>query len=101
MLRTALFLACIILQILDGAFTGYAATHSSLGLDVEGNPLVKQAMLLMGVFPALFLMKSLAIFFLVMLNRLKTSILIPCIIFGLYAPVVSAWSYILFLDKLP
>lgn len=101
MFKNSLFLACIILQILDGVFTGYAATHSSLGLSVEGNPLVKQLMLLLGVFPALFLLKSLAIVFLVFLKKLKTSIVVPLIIFGFYSPVVATWAYILFLDKLP
>lgn len=101
MFRSLLFALCILLQVLDGIFTGYAATQSSLGINVEGNPLVKELMLLLGIFPALFLVKSLAIAFLLCLKRIETGIVVPLIVFGFYTPVVATWAYILFLDKLP
>lgn len=98
--RKFLVVACIILQILDGVFTGYGALNSSLGIEVEGNPIVKMVMGYFGVVAALFIIKAFGIFTIFFLNRIKTPTAFFVIIFGLYVPVIYLWVKVIFVDNL-
>lgn len=98
--RKLLVISCIVLQILDGLFTGYGAINSSLGIDVEGNPIVKMCMSYIGIIPALLIIKGTGIFAIHFMNRIKTHTIFFVIIFGLYFPVIALWVKVIFLDKL-
>lgn len=94
------FVACIILQILDGIFTGYGVLYSSLGVEVEGNPLVKLMMSNLGVIPGLFIVKGVGIYMLSFLYKIKTPTPFFMVIFGLYFPVILLWMKVIFVDNL-
>lgn len=95
-----LIFACIILQILDGAFTGYGAINSSLGVDVEGNPFIKLMMINFGIIPALVVVKSCAIYAIYFLKRQNTPTWCFAVIFGIYFPIILLWCKVIFVDKL-
>lgn len=62
----------IILQILDGVFTGIGVSH--FGLDAEGNPFIHSLMSQLGYIPALVMAKSMAIGIIVYLCALSNLI---------------------------
>lgn len=95
-----LVLLCILLQILDGIFTGYGIFNSSLGVDAEGNPLVKYFINCLGVVPGLILVKSFAIAAVLYMQKNKVSPLAVGIVCGIYVPVVGTWAYIIFSGNL-
>lgn len=99
--RKFLVVSCILLQILDGGFTAFGALNSGLGVEVEGNPIIKSLMENIGIVPAITLVKVVGISLLIGLNKNKAPTYFFGIIFGIYAPVVSLWAYLVFLDKLP
>lgn len=86
---------CILLQILDGLFTWYGVTHLSIGLEAEGNIIVKEAMRAIGVIPALVLIKGFAIVILLKLYQesCRSFLSIVC---GLYTAVIVLWIVALF-----
>jgi hypothetical protein len=98
--RKLLVLACIVLQILDGSFTAYGATFSSLGLNIEGNPMVKYVMTLCGIVPGLFLVKSFGIALIHLMNRGNAPTYFFAIIFGIYSWVIYLWIDATFVDNL-
>lgn len=91
---------CIILQILDGVLTGYASQVSSYGTAVEGNPLVRYIMEVVGVVPGLFLVKGGAILMLMLLARLGVGRVALSIVFILYFFVVLLWVKVIFMGYL-
>ena len=97
--RALLIIACIVLQILDGTFTAYGVLFSSLGLDIEANPLVKSAMSVFGIMPGLVLVKGLCVVVLVSLRNIAPNHFYG-IIFGIYLLVVSDWAKAIFVDNL-
>lgn len=97
--RNFLVISCIILQILDGSFTAYGVSFSSLGLDIEGNPLVKSVMSLFGTIPGLLLVKGLAILTILFLRDTAPNRFFV-IIFGIYLLVICDWAKAIFVDNL-
>lgn len=95
-----LIFVCILLQVLDGLFTGYGIFNSKLGVDAEGNPLVKYVISLIGVVPALVLIKSLAIVVILHMRKLKNCFSTLVFIASLYTFVVATWAYIIFSGNL-
>lgn len=91
---------CILLQILDGIFTGYGIFNSSFGIDAEGNPLVKYVINSIGVVPGLILVKSFAIAAVLYMQKIKVSALAVGLVCGIYVPVVGTWAYIIFSGNL-
>ncbi len=98
--RTFLVLACIILQILDGSFTAYGVTYSSLGLDAEANPLVKTMMSIFGIIPGIVLVKASGIAALRFMQKIQTPTYFFAIICGIYSWVVYVWFKATFVDNL-
>lgn len=90
-----LTLFCILLQILDGLFTWYGVTHLSVGLEAEGNIIVKEAMRAIGVIPALVLIKGFAVLILLKLYQHSSKAFLS-IICGLYGAVALLWIVALF-----
>ena len=100
-MRNFLIWGCVILQVLDAVFTGYAIEHSSLGLSVEGNFLIRAIISQMGVWTGLLFVKMFAVSAILYLSKIKASSSYFVIIFGFYLPVVLLWAKVIFVDKLP
>lgn len=98
--RRLLILSCIILQILDGTFTAYGATFSSIGLSVEANPLVKELMTIFGIIPGLCIAKGSCIAIIRALQKMETPTHFFLIVFGIYSWVIYLWVRVIFLDNL-
>ena len=90
----------ILLQIMDGALTGFAATVSSYGTAVEGNPLIKALMNNLGVIPGLLMVKGGAILVLLLMERLKVSKYWMFIVFIIYFLVVVEWLVVIFSGRM-
>ena len=95
-----LILLCILLQVLDGVFTGYAASVSSYGTLVEGNPLVRHIMDVVGIVPGLVLVKGGAIYALFLCARFSVGYLGLSVVFTLYFFVVLVWAHVIFMGNL-
>lgn len=96
--RTKLLVSLLCLfQILDGLFTFLGVQR--FGLEAEGNPIVKYFIVLIGLFPALFLLKSLSAVLILFLGSHASSnakvegMLYAIFLFYLY--VLAAWVYVL------
>jgi hypothetical protein len=85
---------CIVLQVLDGILTALGV--NMLGLNAEGNPLVKECMRLFGVVPALTAFKILGIFAVVQIYNAVTSPVVLSFVCGIYSVTSVAWIFILF-----
>ena len=91
-----LTILCIILQVLDGIFTGYGVTMLPQGLDMEGNILVKESMRALGVIPALLIIKLFGILIILKLYQINSSKHILSFICGIYTISAMLWIVTLF-----
>jgi len=91
----SLAIICIILQVLDGILTGLGVNVLPAGLDSEGNPLVKEAMRVLGVIPALFIIKAVGVVAVLQVYRALTSPIVLSLVCGIYTISSVVWIFIL------
>lgn len=90
---------CILLQLLDGFLTYVGVSASPLGLDAEGNPIIRSAMESLGPGTALLIVKSLAIGAILYLKARSSDLVMLKRVLGvvnlLYLISASLWIYVL------